>query len=296
MAQLRREVKAALEDGTRCGCRTTSGSCAEILRVRASLWTFARGGGPAHEQRGGACPEARGDLASDQRGHRQRTGESVRGADADGGGDLPATGAQRPGLPDVVLPSRSERPRDPLSLAGDGTGDQSRLIPVMLPNEPLQLLLKRGNVFTAHGRPLRKRRVRSGCQHPPLVRFSGGDLYDMPRRYRAERPIARPSRRRENDATPLVVYGPAGCKSPERVEAEQGSIGPPGGADASTFSEFRAPVPGRAPKSARRETALTGRGLTTETDETAPIRGLRDPIVAVWSLRAWRFRAPWRQL
>jgi transposase len=42
MARLRREVKAALEDGTRCGCQTTSGSCAEILRVEQSLWTFAR--------------------------------------------------------------------------------------------------------------------------------------------------------------------------------------------------------------------------------------------------------------
>ena len=42
MARLRREVKAALEDGTRCTCKTTGGSCAEILRVEESLWTFAR--------------------------------------------------------------------------------------------------------------------------------------------------------------------------------------------------------------------------------------------------------------
>src|SRR4051794_34648049 len=41
MARLRREVKAALDDGTRRGCKTTSGSCAEILRVEESLWTFA---------------------------------------------------------------------------------------------------------------------------------------------------------------------------------------------------------------------------------------------------------------
>jgi PD-(D/E)XK nuclease superfamily len=27
------EVEAALRDGTRCGCGTTSGSCAEILRL-----------------------------------------------------------------------------------------------------------------------------------------------------------------------------------------------------------------------------------------------------------------------
>jgi transposase len=42
MARLRRDVKAALEDGTRCACKTTGGSCAEILRVEESLWTFAR--------------------------------------------------------------------------------------------------------------------------------------------------------------------------------------------------------------------------------------------------------------
>src|SRR5262249_58852178 len=45
MVRLRREVKAALEDGARCTCLTSSGSCAEILRVEESLWTFARGAG-----------------------------------------------------------------------------------------------------------------------------------------------------------------------------------------------------------------------------------------------------------
>jgi transposase len=42
MARLRREVKMALDDGRRCACPRTSGSCAEILRVEESLWTFAR--------------------------------------------------------------------------------------------------------------------------------------------------------------------------------------------------------------------------------------------------------------
>jgi len=42
MARLRREVKAALEDGVRGDCATTRGSCAEMLRVEESLWTFAR--------------------------------------------------------------------------------------------------------------------------------------------------------------------------------------------------------------------------------------------------------------
>ena len=47
MVRLRREVKAVLEDGTRCPCPTSSGSCAEILRLEASLWTFARVAGVA---------------------------------------------------------------------------------------------------------------------------------------------------------------------------------------------------------------------------------------------------------
>jgi transposase len=42
MARLRREVKAALEDGVRSDCATTRGTCAEILRLEGSLWTFAR--------------------------------------------------------------------------------------------------------------------------------------------------------------------------------------------------------------------------------------------------------------
>ena len=42
MARLRREVKAALDEGVRCECARTRGTCAEILRVEESLWTFAR--------------------------------------------------------------------------------------------------------------------------------------------------------------------------------------------------------------------------------------------------------------
>ncbi len=42
MARLRREFKTALEDGVRCDCARTRGTCAELLRVEESLWTFAR--------------------------------------------------------------------------------------------------------------------------------------------------------------------------------------------------------------------------------------------------------------
>src|SRR5262249_37141651 len=47
MARLRREVRAAVEDGARCECPRARGSCAEILRVEESLWTFARVAGVA---------------------------------------------------------------------------------------------------------------------------------------------------------------------------------------------------------------------------------------------------------
>jgi transposase len=40
--RLRREVKAALEGGQRCGCAKTAATCFEILKVEEGLWTFAR--------------------------------------------------------------------------------------------------------------------------------------------------------------------------------------------------------------------------------------------------------------
>jgi transposase len=42
MSRLRREVKKALEDGSRCACATTAATCFEILKVEEGLWTFAR--------------------------------------------------------------------------------------------------------------------------------------------------------------------------------------------------------------------------------------------------------------
>lgn len=39
-ARLRREVKAALEAGQRCGCIKTAATCFEILKVEEGLWTF----------------------------------------------------------------------------------------------------------------------------------------------------------------------------------------------------------------------------------------------------------------
>jgi transposase len=42
MSRLRREVKQALQDGSRCACATTAATCFEILKVEEGLWTFAR--------------------------------------------------------------------------------------------------------------------------------------------------------------------------------------------------------------------------------------------------------------
>ncbi len=42
MVRLRREVRQALEEGSRCGCAKTSATCFEILKVEEGLWTFAR--------------------------------------------------------------------------------------------------------------------------------------------------------------------------------------------------------------------------------------------------------------
>jgi transposase len=42
MARLWREGRATLENGARCACPRTRGTCAEILRVELSSWTLAR--------------------------------------------------------------------------------------------------------------------------------------------------------------------------------------------------------------------------------------------------------------
>jgi hypothetical protein len=50
---------------------------------------------------------------------------------------VPAARTQRPGLPEFVFPSGSERPSDPLPPAGRSSGNQSRLIPAMPPCDRL---------------------------------------------------------------------------------------------------------------------------------------------------------------
>lgn len=42
MSRLQREVRRALEEGSRCPCAKTAATCFEILKVDEGLWTFAR--------------------------------------------------------------------------------------------------------------------------------------------------------------------------------------------------------------------------------------------------------------
>ena len=42
MTRLRREVKQALEEGSRCSCAKTAATCFEILKVEEGLWAFTR--------------------------------------------------------------------------------------------------------------------------------------------------------------------------------------------------------------------------------------------------------------
>jgi transposase len=42
MTRLRREVKQALREGSRCSCAKTAATCFEILKVEEGLWAFAR--------------------------------------------------------------------------------------------------------------------------------------------------------------------------------------------------------------------------------------------------------------
>ena len=73
------------------------------------------------------------------------------------------------GIPDVVLPSRSRWPSDPLAVAGDWTGDQSRLTSAGPPGDRLPRKL-----------PKSLRNARRGDRHAPgartLVGIPRGDL------------------------------------------------------------------------------------------------------------------------
>jgi hypothetical protein len=130
--RLRPRGRRALEDGTKCSCATTAGTCAAILRVEEGLWNFVWF--PGVEPTNNAAERALrlapcGDLAPDQRGYSQRVGEPVRRADADGGGHLPATGPERPGVPDTLFPGPPGRSTGSFahSLRGDRPGGERML-------------------------------------------------------------------------------------------------------------------------------------------------------------------------
>ena len=45
VAKWRKEVRAALRRGVRCGCAKTAATCRELLALGPALWTFARAEG-----------------------------------------------------------------------------------------------------------------------------------------------------------------------------------------------------------------------------------------------------------
>ena len=176
-ARLRREVKAALEGGQRCGCTATAATCFEILKVEEGLWTFVRVGGcRADEQRLGAGAAACGDLASDQRGYGQRRGEPVRGADADGGGDLSPAEAERAGVSQLVLRVALAGREGPVAGAGELTAEASCWISPTPPREPLRRS-RAGRI----GRSWRRgSNERPGRCMPPIRPTSPGSCRDTP--------------------------------------------------------------------------------------------------------------------
>jgi hypothetical protein len=93
MRRLRREVKQILLGRVAVPVREDGG---DMLRASQgggrSVDLRARQGSCADEHRGGTSVVACGDLAADQRWDRQRAWEPIRGANADCGRDLSATG------------------------------------------------------------------------------------------------------------------------------------------------------------------------------------------------------------
>jgi transposase len=119
-ARLRPMVRSSLERGAACAGPKTATTCAELLRLWECLWTFTRVEGV--EPTNHAAERALRHAVIGRRlrgGPRQRGWQPVRGEDAVGRGDLPASGPRRPGLPDLVLRGRSSRP--------------SRALPSLLP-------------------------------------------------------------------------------------------------------------------------------------------------------------------
>ena len=112
VAMMRLSFRGDLRRGVKCGCAKTAGTC----RDRAD------------EQRRRAGAASRGDLPQDKRRDRQRGRESVRGADALGGGDLPPAGDQCAGLPEPVLSGPAGREGRPFTAAPGLDGSSSLMV------------------------------------------------------------------------------------------------------------------------------------------------------------------------
>jgi len=90
---LRPMVRSGLGSGAGCACPKTATTCGELLRPWDCLWTFTRVAGV--EPTNNAAERALRHGVIYRRlsgGNRRRAWQSVRGADAVRGGDLPPTG------------------------------------------------------------------------------------------------------------------------------------------------------------------------------------------------------------
>src|SRR5262249_46665518 len=85
----------------------------------------------------------------------------------DGRGHLPPAGAERAGLPHILLRGSSEWPSDPLPLASDATEGQSRLIPATPRCGRLPLSAYR------HGALLKNSRYQMPANFRAIVRIAG---------------------------------------------------------------------------------------------------------------------------
>jgi transposase len=133
MDRLGREVKAALEDGVRGDFAPTRGTCAELLRVEESLWTFARVRG--------APPE---DNAAERAERHAVIWRRISGGTDSAEGSrfvermltVVATCRQQDrDVPDCLECFEAARSTDPLPLAGDSAED--RRSPIPNPSHPM---------------------------------------------------------------------------------------------------------------------------------------------------------------
>ena len=122
-------VRQALGRGASCASEKTAATCRSLLEGEEHLWTFLRVRGiePTNNAAERALRHAV-LVAEVERRDGERVGQPVRRAGPERGGDLPPAGAERPGVPDRVLPGPAVRPAAPFAPAATRAIDQRCLM------------------------------------------------------------------------------------------------------------------------------------------------------------------------